>query len=347
MNKLTANATTQSVVLNKNTLWYLIVTTAAIYPFLLDLFAIMMAQSALEQHIFNKVGFILIALTSIIFCICISFAAILLAAQYRDTSEIQYRGKRTFLMVLAATPPFYIVTIQIAGLLNIAAFHQTIWITSILATGVYLGISNSSGAKHKNSPVPYKTIRKIHLTSALLLMIGFIFLHIGNHVFALHSFDLHEKVRTTINQWYQSSIVEPLMFLIILSMMITGVLMVIRYLGTNLNYVRSIQMGSGVFLIFFFIAHVNAVLSARARNVETDWIFATGEQGLLASSGILIPYYTLSIAMILLHVSAGIRSAYLTKTKNQSATKTLFSRLVFVSIMTTLIVSAAVLGFQF
>lgn len=120
--------------------------------------------------------------------------------------------------------------------------------------------------------------------------------------------------------------------------------MALRYMRSVGDGYRTLQIGSGIYMVFFFMAHVNAVLSARGRGVETDWIFATGEQGLINGYYFLIPYYIWSVGMIWLHVCCGIRMVMLTNRAAQEKANRMFNILLGAGVLVTVTVSSAILG---
>ena len=197
----------------------------------------------------------------------------------------------------------------------------------------------------EKSLLDYNLVRKVHRVSAFLLIFGFIGLHIMNHAIALISPERHEELRLLFRSWYASTLVEPLLFGLLLIIIFSGVPMALRYMRSVGDHYKTLQIGSGIYMAFFFMAHVNAVLSARYRGVETDWIFATGEQGLINGFYFLIPYYIWSVGMIWLHVSCGIRMVMLANRVCAEKANQTFKVLILVGSLVTIIVTAALLGF--
>ena len=68
---------------------------------------------------------------------------------------------------------------------------------------------------------------------------------------------------------------------------------------------EKIQVYSGLYLSFFLIAHVGAVLSARyIEHLDTNFYFAAAGLNYYPATFIFIPYYFLAVSSISLHVSA-------------------------------------------
>ena len=327
--------------------WVIAALTAALYPYLLNLFSSSVssyntASNSGEQFIMAG-----LATTAILIEISIPFLAIWALMNIRNSMTAKASNLRLFLYFIAGTSPFYIITLQLMRFFGVSGWHTGVWILTILIGSILLLRTKGTNSKYRKSTFNYKVFRKVHGISALLLIIGFIGLHLGNHVLALDSFALHEKFRLLFNSWYQSDYVEPILFTLLGVMALTGLPLASRYSGTDNDLIRNLQIGAGFYLLFFLIAHVNAVLSARSNATETDWIFATGENGLINGSGILIPYYILSVVMILIHATIGLRKVLLTNNVPIEHADRTFNTLMTAGIFFTLVISAAVLGIQF
>ncbi len=322
--------------------WTLAIIATASYPFLLKLFS----WSIYKYNNLDNLIYIMLAIIAVLIAVSIPFLTVWALTTIRNKLQANTAAMRILLYLFAATAPVYILTLQIMGFIGISAWHTGLWCTLVLVMGLFLTLTNNNNSRHRKTNYNYKIVRRIHGISAILLIFGFVGLHLSNHVFALDSNILHEEFRVLFNSWYQSDYVEPALFALLATMGISGVLMARRYTGSQGDIFRHLQISSGIFLIFFLCAHVNAVLSARSIGTETDWIFATGQNGLINSSGILIPYYLLSVVMIILHASLGLRTALLShKTSPEKANK-VFYVLISLGAAFSIVISAAVLGLR-
>lgn len=316
------------------TAWFLPVIAAACYPYLLTLFS-----GSIENS--NSVA----ATASMAIMFMIPVLALWSLVKVKNSHSANPAAQRTLLYFIVATPPFYIVTLNVIGFLGLGAWHSWIWVISFMALGLLLVRKSAKTTKHRESAIPYDRIQKIHRYSAFLLIFGFILLHLVNHIFALQSNEMHEEYRLLFNSWYQADLVEPLLFALIATMAITGLLMVRRYSGTDGDMFRNLQIGAGIYMLFYFMAHINAILSARGRAVETDWLFATtGEAGLIVGAPMLIPYYIFAVLMIQLHISLGLRRILLSKNVDRVRANRTFYILISLGSLVTVMIGAAVLG---
>lgn len=327
---------------NSNTLktggtaWFLPIIATACYPYLLALFS-----GAVENS--NTVA----AFLSMIIMFMIPLLALWSLGKVKNSHSPNPVGQRTLLYIIVATPPLYIVSLNVIGFLGLGPWHSWIWVISFTLLGVLLTRKSGEVSKHRKSAIPFERIQKVHRYSAFLLIAGFILLHLSNHLFALQSAELHEEYRLIFNSWYQADLVEPLLFALIAIMAITGPIMVWRYSGTDGDMFRTFQIGAGVYMLFFFMSHIYAILSGRERAVETDWLFATtGEAGLIQGAPMLIPYYIFAVLMILLHISLGMRRVLLSKSVGSDQANKIFYILISAGLVVTMMIGSAVLGLR-
>lgn len=318
------------------TAWFLPIITAACYPYFLVLFSDAIANSK-----------DIAAILSMLVMFAIPVLALWSLSKVKNSNTANPAARRTLLYFIVATPPLYIVSLNVIGFLGLGVWHSWIWVISFIALGLFLTRRTAEASKHKKSVIPYNRIQKIHRYSAFALIFGFILLHLSNHLFALQSNEMHEEYRLLFNSWYQADLVEPVLFALISVMAITGLLMVRRYSGTDGDMFRIFQIGAGLYMLIFFMAHINAILSGRDRGVETNWLFATtGEAGLIQGAPMLIPYYIFAVLMILLHISLGVRRIMLAKNIVHEKANRTFYGLISIGSLVTVMIGAAILGFK-
>jgi len=200
------------------------------------------------------------------------------------------------------------------------------------------------------SPSGFARVRATHRLSAIVLLLSFLLLHYSNHLFALWSETTERSVMMGLRHWYRASIIEPAILGLFSVMVITGVILVLRHTQRPSDNFRVIQMGSGIYLMFFLASHVWAVLGQRASGGDSDWAFASGgTAGMLGSEGYtdVLLYYTLGMVFISAHVAMGIRMMRLThQTTKSNASRTAYMIIGLGSAVTVLTV-AALLGLRF
>lgn len=113
---------------------------------------------------------------------------------------------------------------------------------------------------------------------------------------------------------YRHPDVETLLLLVVLFQIVTGIRLI--YKRDAQTIAEKIQVYSGLYLSFFLIAHVGAVLSGRyIEHLDTNFYFAAAGLNYYPATFIFIPYYLLAVASIGLHVSA----IHYLKTKSKRA----------------------------
>jgi hypothetical protein len=326
--------------------WILVIILTASYPYLLKLFAWSIYCYNNAENIIEQITMSSLAVLSILIALSIPVTSIWAQTKLKNSTKSNVSSLRTVLFMIVTVPPFYILSLQFVQLIGLQNWHTSLWVSSIILIGAILIPNYGHTTKHHKSNLNYKTIRKIHGISALLLIFGFISLHLTNHIFALHSNAMYEEIRLIFNSWYQSDLVEPILLALLGIMILTGVPMIRRYIGTDSDIFRILQISSGLYIAVFLCAHVKAVLNARNNGVETDWIFATGLDGLINGYYILIPYYTLSVIMMILHASLGFRMVLLSRKASLKRANHIFYRIIILGSLFSILILAAILGIQ-
>jgi hypothetical protein len=154
--------------------------------------------------------------------------------------------------------------------------------------------------------------RVAHGAAAVLILVYVLF-HLTNHLLGLLGPDVHAAVMKMGRLVYRSPLVEPFLVALMLFQVVVGARLAWRWSSVPSDAFRVFQIGSGVYLAAFILAHLNsAFISARAvRHLETDWAWASGAPiGLIhdAWSIRLVPHYALGVFFVLAHLSSGLRA---------------------------------------
>ena len=145
-------------------------------------------------------------------------------------------------------------------------------------------------------------VKSLHYISGITLSV-FIAFHLLNHLFALDGPDKHIQIMDQFRRVYRHPVVETLLLLVVLFQIVTGTRLI--YKRDAQAIAEKIQVYSGLYLSFFLIAHVGAVLSARyIEHLDTNFYFAAAGLNYYPATFIFIPYYFLAVSSISLHVSA-------------------------------------------
>jgi hypothetical protein len=248
---------------------------------------------------------------------------------------------RSILYLMFAVSPMYVFTLQIVGMLGAARYNDLIWIACWIALGATLLLQRAGKARGSDR-TGGSGLRMIHGATAMCLLLGFLIAHLVNHGLAIWSVKLHRVAMEWLRLWYRSEWMEPVLLAMLVVMIATGVAMVVQHSRRGADAFRITQMATGVYLGLFLCAHVVAVLGGRSAGIETDWRFATGDDGLLDGRGMLIPYYIYATFFMSLHVGCGLRIVLV----KHGVAETIANRAVYTvagagAIVTTLIAIAA------
>jgi len=170
-----------------------------------------------------------------------------------------------------------------------------------------VGIAMLSLVAIRESAASTQRLRAIHRRSALLIVL-FAVAHLSNHLLAIVNISSHAAVLDLLRLAYRQPVIEALLMAAIALQLGTGGALIVQSHLRRRSLTLNVQALSGMYLAVFFVAHVSAALMARGQT-NTNFIWAAGRQGLLASPGLtlLLPYYLLAVVALFAHVGAYVR----------------------------------------
>lgn len=165
-------------------------------------------------------------------------------------------------------------------------------------------VASSSPARSRTPKLHERiNIRLIHRFAGLTLA-TFIAIHLTNHLFALVSVEKHINVMEILRLFYRNPIVETLLLLAILIQVPSGIMLARRKGWRGLPLEERAQVASGLYLSFFLVAHVFAVMVGRHfLHLDTNFYFASAP--LLSFLWLYyVVYYGLSVIAIFTHIAS-------------------------------------------
>jgi len=147
-------------------------------------------------------------------------------------------------------------------------------------------------------------IKQLHYISGLILTI-FIGLHLFNHLLSLFGIEIYLQVMDNLRLVYRNIVVEVILLLVVGIQVFSGIKLFFstKKLGP---FFRKLQIWSGLYLAFFLIMHVSAILVGRfILEVDTNFYYGAGGLNIFPSNLFFIPYYGLAILSFFGHI-AGI-----------------------------------------
>ncbi len=144
---------------------------------------------------------------------------------------------------------------------------------------------------------------RLHRFAGLTLA-AFIALHLLNHLFALVSVEMHINFMQFARLIYRNPLGEALLLAAVSIQVPSGIMLVRRKGWRGIAFIERVQVASGLYLSFFLIAHIFAVMMGRYFfNLDTNFYF--GASPLLSWLWwYYVPYYGLSIIAIFAHVAS-------------------------------------------
>lgn len=150
-----------------------------------------------------------------------------------------------------------------------------------------------------------KTIlTKIHFISGIVLT-AFIGLHFFNHFFSIIGPEKHIEIMKLLRPIYRNTISESLLFLAVLLQLCTGSKLRKANQNTQSTPFELIQHWSGIYLAYFLLIHVAAVLIGRYfLKLDTNFYFGAAGLNSFPANLFFIPYYCLGILSFFAHLAA-------------------------------------------
>jgi hypothetical protein len=309
---------------------------AAIYPTLINAYGDALAQPGQT----GGAAFLATALMAAAFGVPL----LALAALVREGARgpLFSHADRLALHLAAAAPPLFVLLLLLFGQFGWSAHLSLAWIglwPGLLAGSVWIRDSGQARA-------PGARLRIVHGGLALTVLLGFLLYHMANHLMALWSPELHRALLDFGRQWYRAAWLEPVLLAAFAALLASGVAMAWRYAARPGDGYRTLQTVSGVYLLFFLLAHLLAVLGARQGGTETDWAFAVGANGLLDGRGMLTPYYVLALAGLFSHLACGTRIVLLGHGVSTGAARHVFVAIMLIGLVVTVLTTLAMFGMR-
>jgi len=166
-------------------------------------------------------------------------------------------------------------------------------------------------------------MKTIHYFSGLTIAL-FVGVHLINHLLVWHSNKLHISFMNKLRKVYRNPLAETLLLAAVTIQVISGITLVFHKWKEASNMFDWLHIGSGLYLSFFLLNHVKAVLVGRYKlGMDTNLYYGAGYMNVSPQRYFFIPYYTLAILSFFTHVACIHRikmSEYvsLTEAQNQS-----------------------------
>ena len=211
-----------------------------------------------------------------------------------------------------AAPPLYTLVGVVTALFHIGGLDVLAWILLWGAVAVHIARSPRE-AKTITPPGRSPFLRSFHGSIALTIIVIFLAAHFANHVLALWTPQLHERVMRTLEVWYRNRAVEPALVMLIVCLVASGLVLAWSHIGRSpQDGFRTMQTLTGFYLAAFIVSHLCAafLLARWEQHIPTNWAWASG-----APAGILgdrwnirlLPHYSIAVWAAITHAGLGAR----------------------------------------
>ncbi|WP_149086555.1 hypothetical protein [Pseudomonas prosekii] len=325
------------------TVWIAAVT-AAIYPWILDAFHWSVTPPVATIQLARlSAGTSLVAGLLLIAAFAVPLINLLIASRPHQTSTptAQNVRARRFALFAVTAPTVYVFFGVLTYMAGSKIPDTWIWTPAWLVFG-YLA-SRSTNAVIAHHPRTSSHLRVAHGVAGSIVAV-FVLFHIFNHLFGLISPEAHAAVMDIGRTVYRAKIIEPLLVLVMLFQIFSGLRLVWTWSETSADRYRMFQIATGVFMSVFILGHMNSVfIFARTwLDIPTDWAFAAGlPTGLIhdAWNIRLLPHYALGVFFVLAHLASGLRVVMLAHDAKMSTA----NRFWWSGVLLSAVVSAAIM----
>jgi len=147
-------------------------------------------------------------------------------------------------------------------------------------------------------------IKKIHYFSGIIITL-FIGIHLLNHVISIFGADQHIYWMNIFRKVYRNIFIESLLLLAVFTQIISGLrLFFLKRKNVN-HFYEKIHIWSGLYLAFFLLFHVSAVLGGRfLLGLDTNFYFGVAGLNTFPFALFFVPYYGLAILAFFGHMAA-------------------------------------------
>lgn len=147
---------------------------------------------------------------------------------------------------------------------------------------------------------------KVHRIGACVLG-AFLTLHLFNHLLAVIGPEAHIRFMEAYRAVYRNRVVEAILLLCAASQVASGLTFVRRRWRDRHQGLDLLQLGSGLYLAFFLLVHVGAVLAGRMRfGLDTNFYYAAAGMHVLPYRYFFMPYYFLAVLAITVHLARAL-----------------------------------------
>ncbi len=188
-------------------------------------------------------------------------------------------------------------------------------------------------------------MKRIHYLSGLTLT-AFVVLHLFNHAYSLFGAAAHIELMNSLRVVYRHSIVETIVLLAVLVQCVSGLNLFLKKRKNAAGFFDKLQIWTGLYLAFFFLIHITALLSGRfILHLDTNFYFGVAGLNTFPFSLFFLPYYGLAIVSFFGHIAAVHAQKMKKKLAGIEPSKQAYGILIFGLVLTFVILYGLTNGF--
>lgn len=148
------------------------------------------------------------------------------------------------------------------------------------------------------------SLKRIHYLSGVILSV-FVGLHLFNHVCSVFGAIKHIEIMDALRMVYRNIFIEILLLSAVLVQIISGLRLFVGSRKNAKTRFEQLQIYSGLYLSFFLIIHLSAVLAGRfILKLDTNFYFGVAGLNTFPFNLFFIPYYGFAILAFWGHIAA-------------------------------------------
>ena len=186
-------------------------------------------------------------------------------------------------------------------------------------------------------------LHRLHRISAVVI-VAFVLLHLLNHLFALQGIPEHIEMMDKLRMVYRHIVAESLLLLCVLVQVGSGLYFAWIRRGQRRGFFEKAQVISGLYLAYFFLNHIGAVMYGRlVLGLDTNIYYGIAGFHTHPLQFYFVPYYFLAVVAVFVHIAAAFH--WLTRSAlGDRSRKWLAISIIFVGVMISNILIDAFCG---
>jgi len=256
------------------------------------------------------------------------------------------RHARSIAHLAFATPSLYVGFGNVAGVLHAPSAAPIAWAIFWVLMGMTVLLSPGSSSAAV-TPGAHRRLALAHGVSASAILLLFIGPHLVNHLTGFWNGPLHIDVMSAVRRVYRGDIVQLILLALIGFQILSGTALLRRRMRMPSDLLGTVQTMSGIYVGIYILAHVTAVVAARAAGTDTNWSWLTRPNNSMLvslSSLRLIAHYWVGPIAIVSHLACGLRMVLLQHDASPAMADRIALALITVGGVASTVILLALLG---